>query len=296
MSATRQEIREFVAGKLGRMYLVTITKDAGSDVIMDCPGLSDLIEDDERFIDSWVIIRDDTATPEWRRITASSASLDQFTINRAFTTAPSSQSACILELLSPDEWNAAIDEALTELYFPERAEIPLTTYLDSNGNTLVTTEYDLPDWVQTRGQLKGLYYRDLTYGKESAVPRYKVFESSAGVRVVIVDAPASTWATTYTLVVDATRWHPKLLDDTYSTNCPQQLWQAAVEVAALHKVLKKYGQRFKAQFAQDLAIAERKLLQMRAAILPVVQPREFNTDDDWEGPDIDPFFNFSSWW
>lgn len=296
MSATRQEIREYVAAKLGRMHLVTITEDVGDATIMDCTGISDLTEDDERLQDSFVIVRDGSATPEWRRITAVNTSLEQFTVNRAFGTPPASQSAAILGLLDPDEWNAAINEALTELYFPERAELPLTTFLDSNGNTLVTTEYDLPDWVQTRGQLKGLYYRDLTFGKESAVPRYKVFESSAGVRIVLVDAPSSTWATTYTLVIDATRWHPSLLDDTFSTNCPQQLWQAAVEVAALHKVLKKYGLRYKAQFAQDLAIAERKLMQMRAAILPVVQPREFNTDDDWEGPDIDPFFNYSSWW
>jgi hypothetical protein len=115
------------------------------------------------------------------------------------------------------------------------------------------------------------------------------------VRVVIIDAPPSV--ATYSLVVEGLRWHAALDDDDSETLCPQQLWQAAVEVSAIHKVYKKYGDRFKREFAQDLAIAERKLLQMRASVLPTIQAREYNTDDDWDGPDIDSyFFNAGGWW
>lgn len=294
MGASLLEIREWVAAKLGRKYLVTLTGDASDHTLMTATGISDLTEDDEKLQDSCVILRDDSGTPEWRRITSVNTADEQFFVNRAFATLPSSQSACILGLLNPTEWNEAVNEALTKLYFPERVEISLSTYFDSNGNTLTTKEYDLPDWVQTRGQLRGLYYRLLSTGTETAVPRYKVFESSGGVRVVIIDPPPSP--TSYTLVVDASRWHPALDDDNAVTNCPQQLWQAAVEVEALHKVLKKYGARFKAMYSQDLAIAERELLQMRAAILPVIQSREYNTDDDWAGPDLEPFFEMTGWW
>jgi hypothetical protein len=286
MAASRKTIREWVASKLGRLHRVSITVDGGDPTLYDVPELPDITGDEERIADWYLMLDDGSATPEWRRVTSASLSASQLSISRAFAAAPVAGEAAVLYgLLNPDEWNEAINEALTTLYFPDRHEITLVE--DER-------EYALPTWVQTRGQVIGVRYRNLTTAREEPVPRFRIHESmSDGVKLVLMDDPWSP--SSYSLILEASRWHSRLDEDDWGTTCPQQLWQAAVEVSALHKVMKKYGQRFKAQFAQDLAIAERELLQMRAAILPTVQAREYATDDDWAGPDIDAFFGDGGW-
>lgn len=308
MAATRKFMREWVASKLGRLHEVQISEaeaDEGvTDTLYDCPRLADLSEDNERFMDSYLML--DTTTPasepmaEWRRITAASITNKQVSLSRAFDSTPADGSnAFIYGLLNPDEWNGAINDVLTTLYYPFRLEVPLTETVEGTGaDQLVDTmEYRLPAWIMSKGQVLEVRYRNISSGFvkgwEEALPRYRLDQTITGVTLHLIDPP---WArSTFELVVEAQRFHSRLDDDTWGTTCPQQLWQAGVEVSVLHKVMKKYGQRFKAQYAQDLAIAEREFAQMRAAMLPVVVAREYAHDDDWSGPDIDSFFLHSGW-
>jgi len=296
MAASRKTIREWVASKLGRLHRVAITIDGVDNTLYDVPEIVDITGDEERLVDWYLMLDDDSATPEWRRVTAISLDLAQLSITRAFGAAPAADSPAVLYgLLNPDEWNEAVDEALTVLHFPDRTEMDLEITTDSNGNETTAKEYSLPSWIQTRGQFKAAKYRNLTTLHETEVARYRLTESMTdGVKLVIIDTPPSP--TSYSLMIEGMRWHTRLDEDQWGTTCPQPLWQAAVEVSAIHKVMKKYGQRFKAQFSQDLAMAERELLQMRAAILPAIQTREFIDDTDWAGPDIDPFFSGDGWW
>lgn len=296
MATSRRQIREWVAKKLGRYNEISISVDGSVTTLYDAPGISDAEADDERAVDSYLILRDDSAEPEWRRITAVHMALEQISINRAFDTAPADNtSAAVIGLLTPKQWNEAINEALTVLYFPDRHEITLTTTTNANGTVTTTREYELPSWVLTRGQVRGFRYRHTTTSREDTVPRWRITEAITGLTVVLMDLPSAV--STYTLILEATRWHSRLDQDDWGTTCPLPLWQAAVEVAAIHKVYKQYGDVFKRQFAQDLAIAERALLQMRGAILPTVMTQEYTTEDDWGGPDIDDFFDSrDGWW
>lgn len=292
MAASRRFIREWVAGKLGRLHRVNITVDGVDTTLYDVPSLGDVAEDRERFLDSYLMIDDATdPDPEWRRLTAVSADLSQVSINRAFTAAGiTDQAAIVYGLLNPDEWNDSINEALTTLYFTYRHEIEIT--VQSDGVTL-DSEYLLPSWVFSKGQVSAMLYRNTSTGVEVHIPRVRLQETLEGVTLHLLDSPWSN--STYTIIVEATRYHSRLDQDDWGTTCPQPLWQAEVEVAALHKVMKKYGQRFKAQFAQDLAIAERERMQQRAACLPTVVAREYTLDDAWDGSDIDQFFATSGW-
>lgn len=291
MATSRKSIREWVAGKMGQLKAVTITVDGADSTLFTVPDLGDASEDNQRYRDSFLMPDDGTKPmPEWRRITSVATNMASLFVNRAYTTNPAAaQSSFIYSLLTPDEWNDAINEVMVTLYFPDRADLNLRVVTTDDP----AREYDLPTWVSTRGQIRDIRYRNITTQREEPVPRYKVIESIEGLSIALMDAPWSS--TTYDLILEGTRWHSRLDEDDWGTTCPQQLWQAEVEVAAYHKVMKKYGQRFKQNFAQDLAIAERERLKARADILPVMIAREYTHDDDWGGPDIDSFFVDSGW-
>src|SRR5690554_6044270 len=128
MATTRRFIREWVAGKLGRYHEVQVSVDSCDATLYDVVGLSEITADDERLQDSYLMLRDGSALPEWRRITATNLSNEQISINRAFdVTPPDGTSAAIYGLLDIAEWNGAINDALTELHFADRYEIEITT-------------------------------------------------------------------------------------------------------------------------------------------------------------------------
>ena len=298
MATSRKSIREWVSAKMGRRHEVTITIDGVDTTLFTAPELGDISADEERLIDACLVLPAAAGETfgEWRRITAVNTDVSpaQLYVNRAFDTAPSASTvAQIYSLLNPDQWNEAINEALTVLYFKDRETIPITTSEDSNGNTVTDSEYDLPGWIQYKGMLTGVKYRNRSTGYEENVPQYRIIEQITGLKLKLV---GTVWsATTYDVIVEGHRYHSRLDDDNYGTTCPQALWQAAVHVAALHKVTNMYGARFKAQFAQDLAIAERELMKQRDAVLPRIQTQEYVDEEGWGGPDIDPFFSDGGW-
>lgn len=286
-------MREWVAKKLGRFHAVTVTQ--VSDLVWQVPELGDFSEDDERFVDSYLLLVDnDDAMPQWRRITAVNMVLSppQISINRALSPEPTNGSeARIMGLLTPDEWNDAINEALVVLYYRERHTETLRTATMTDPGR----EYEMPSWVTHRGMIIGVKYRNVSTGQEQDVPRFRLQESRNIVTVELLDPPYAT--TSYELIVETHRFNTRLDEDNWGTTCPQPLWQAAVEVAVIHKVIKKYGARFKSQFSQDLAIAERDLAQQRAAILPKLIAAEYSDPDGFNGPDMgdDLFSSWSSW-
>lgn len=296
MGASRKTIREFVAGKMGRLMEVTIASVDGSDhKLITVTGLSDFSEDDERLQDAylcWNEDGDDVGDNEilhWRRIVAANTAAEQVHLNRVYDDDPPADTdARIISLMNPDDWNKSINEALIQLYFRERSDVTLDDTKQTTGR-----EYVLPSYVQFKGQVLDVYYRETTTGHESPVPRYKLNEAENVVTLKLIDPQMPS--ATFGLVVEANRFYPPLNEDDWGTTCPTPLWQAAVQVAAIHKVNNKYGERFKRTFAQDLAIAERNLSEMRASVLPKHQTREYTMDDDWDGPDIDIFFESSGW-
>lgn len=303
MGASRKTIREWVAGRLSRRHDITITAVDTDTTLLTAASLDDISEDDERFVDSFLTyntdgdVVGDMQNLHWRRVTVWNRDLSQLAINRSFDDSLTPDlpiSGSIYTVLNPTEWNEAINEALVALYFEERVAIDL---VDEDTNP--THEYDLSSvtigasWIQYKGMIVDVYYRNLTTGREYPVPRYKLQENRNAVTLRIVDKQWSS--TTYELIVVAKRYYPRLNEDDWGTTCPTPLWQAAVEVSAIHKIMKKVGQRLKPNYAQELAIAERSLAEARAMILPVLTAREYTVDEGWVPPDISEFFTHGGW-
>lgn len=284
---SRKYMREWVAAKLGRLTRISIAPDDGDDTLVEAPDLGDFVGDPEQFMDASLMLDLNTSPmAEWRRIESVNAAMDSISINRAFTDLPDAGcNALVYSLLKPTDYNDAINEALTPLYFPDRTTIETEA---------TEREYTLPTWISSKAQVLGVRYRSVANGREEALPRFRLQESlQSGVKLVLMDAPWSP--TQYDIIVEATRHHGRIDQDDYGTTCAEGLWQCAIEVAVIHKVLKKYGDRFKRQFMQDLMIAERSLAEAKARLLPVINATEYSQDDDWMGPDIDDFFLHSGW-
>lgn len=288
-------MREWAASELGRCQVVTLQDVDVDPTLLNVPDLTDVVEDSDRLVDSYVEWLDDftdSANPVsyWRRITATATTVTppQISINRAFddVAPPEGTRLVLYSLLNPTEWNDAIDEALTRLYFVERETVAL-----DDDNT--EQEYTMSSWLQFKGQMINVLYRNTVTGVETAVPRFRLIEDRNALTLKLLDPqwPSST----YSLIVEANRFYSRLNADDWGTTCPSPLWQAAIKVAALHKIFSKYGVRFKAQFQQDLAIAEKELMKQRQAILPQLTARDYAHDDAWEGNDIDEFFLNSGW-
>lgn len=316
MAASRKFIREWVAGQMGWRHNVTVTAvgedDMGNHTFLTIPRLQDIAEDAERMQDSFIAVNVDGDVPGdnenlyWRRIRAYNRDLDQVLLSRAFDDDYEVQAddpAVIYHVLNPDEWNDAVNEALIKLYFFQRIEIDIDDFVGSE--TPLTDADDLPQifdlhsdaidatWLQTKGMVVDVRYRELTTGREVPIPRWRILENANTLKLQLIDP---VWAAeNYSIIVEAQRYYPRLNEDDWGTTCPTQLWQAAVEVSAYHKIIKKHGARYKAQFSQDLAIAERNLYQMRAEVLPKLKSREYQLDEEWSGPDIEEFFQTSGW-
>lgn len=316
MAASRKFIREWVAGKMGWRHYVdvtAITPDAmAQNTLLTIPRLTDISEDVERMQDSYIALNTDgdvigdSQLMFWRRIRAYNRDTDQVSISRPFDddiVLEADTPAVIYNVLNPDEWNEAINEAMIKLYFHQRIEISIDDFVGSE-TPLTTADdkrqlFDLHSaaidatWLQTKGMIVDLRYRERATGREVPIPRWRIQENANTLVLQLIDP---VWATeNFTIIVEAQRYYPRLNEDDWGTTCPTQLWQAAVEVSAYHKIIKKFGARFKAQFSQDLAIAERELYQMRAEVLPKLKSREYVLDEEWAGPDIDQFFQTSGW-
>lgn len=302
MDSTRQEIRESSAKKLAMMHEVTIQSVDGMDsTLITIPHLPDISEDRERFVDAFLYLSDNDP-PEWRRIDAFNTANGQVAVNRVFDNDPSpGDDAQIYLLLNPDEWNDAINEVLTKLYFHVRDTMAI---VDDQ------TEYNLPAYVQYKGMVVDMRYRALTNnitnpGKEEPIPRYKLDETANSVVLHLLDKPRSS--VQYEIIAELKRYYPALTQDTTSdpsdgdddlgvTTCPEPLWQPGVVVSALHKLMNKFGDRYRKNYMQNLAIAERDFAEARVKVLPMVTPREYVQDEEWAGyPDVDVFFINPGW-
>jgi len=283
------------------MHDVTATHVDTSGIFITLPELADVAEDRERFIDAFLF---QPASGEWRRIQSynnSNPTLPNYgeaAISRPFTTAPvAGDRLNVYLLLTPTEWNNAIDEILTKLYFYQR---------DFYAIVDTQTEYTLGPWVQYKAQVVGARYRQLQSntalpGKEFPIPRMRLDESDGTVILHLLDLPWSS--VSWEIVVECMKYYPSLTsnpplaaDDARVTQVPEALWMPAVAMSALHKLNNKYGDKTKRLYNQELVLAERDYMVARAAVLPTLVAREYVQDEEWGGyPDIDIFFTSPGW-
>lgn len=279
-TTTLKALREAVAGQLG--LLIDTSIDTDTDPVFTIAALSDKTPDAERMRDSFLY-----QSGVWRRIISFGyPTNDNVTVTRlsAITTG----AAQVYFMLDPDELNAAINEGLKELYFEDVDSITLVA------NTYV---YTLPAWIQTKGQLIALKWRDTslltTAPHEDHVGGYTPQEDGNVVSVVIHDELRSV--TTYDLRVIGRRNYSALANDAATTTCPYPLIFAVAMVKVLHKIFNKYGKGIASLYGPKMQVSEGEMAKAKMDWLPKLKAREYIEEERWQGPDQSPYFNSPTW-
>lgn len=281
-TTTLKALRESVTGDLGLLIDTTI------DVVVDgntltINQLADKSPDAERMRDHYVY-----QAAEWRRIVSFGYPTNtDVELSRAGTFTPAS--AQIYSLLDPDDINAAINEALVQLYFVDKATVVLIA---------ATNTYALDSWVQQKGQVVAVKWRDIsllsTMPLEEEVESYSLREDS-NVVTLFVNVPDIRSVTTYDIQVYARRNYARLANDAATTTCPYPLLFGACKVAVLQKIFAKFGKAMATQYGPKLAVGERQLAALKSDWLPKLVAREIIEDEFWQGPDTNPNFEYPNW-
>lgn len=281
VTTTLKVLREAVADQLG--LLVNTTLSAAADPNFTAATLADKTPDAEKMRDSFLY-----QSVGWSRITTFGyPSTNIVTVARAGSGLANGV-AQVYFMLDPDEFNAAINEAIQQLYFVEREAITLVAN---------TYTYALPSWIQQKGQILSVKWRDITLlttnPVEEEVNAWRVFEDNNACTLLIHDLLRSV--TTYDIQVSGRRNYSSLASDSATTTCPYPLLFAACTVKVLHKIFNKYGKGIATLFGPKMQVSEGELAQMKADWLPRLAAREYVEDERWEGIDSNAEFDFPNW-
>lgn len=278
---TLKVIREAVAGQLG--LLIDTTIDAVPDSLhATINALADKSPDAERMRDSYLY-----QSGAFRRIVSFGYPTTE-DVTTARTHPFVTGAAQVYFMLDPDDLNAAINEALQEYYYIETETIvPVTgTYI-----------YALPTWVQQKGQIIGLKWRDIsvltTRPEENEVGSYRILEDANVLSVYINEQLRSV--TTYDLQLRGRRNFSKLANDSATTTCPYKLIYGGAMVSVLHKIFNKFGKGVASLYGQKMMVAEKELMTLKNDWLPKLVAREFIEEEYWFGPDKNTVFDNPTW-
>lgn len=278
-TTTLKVIREAVSKQLGLMLDVVI--DTDTDPIFVIGNLLDDAPDIERSRDAYLY-----QSGLYRRVVSVAANGTDVTVSRV--SAITAGAAQLYFLLSPVELNDAINEELKKLYFEDVETISLVAN---------TQTYTLPTWIQQKGQVVGLRWRDIsvlsTNPFEEPVASYRVKEDVNALTVFINDTLRSV--TTYDLQVIGRHNYSALANDAATTTCPYALLFGATMVSVLRKIFSKYGKSMSSQYGPKLAVGEREYMRLKADWLPQLKARELVEEEFWSGPDGNPYFNDPPW-
>lgn len=165
-TTTLKVIREAVADDLG------ILIDTAIDVVVDTDTLTinqlaDKTPDPERMRNAYVY-----QSAVWRRITSFGYPTNN-NVELSRAGAFSAAAAQIYFLMDPDDISKAINEELSHLYFEDKTAVTIVA---------ATRTYALPSWIQQRGQITRVDWRDIsvlsTVPFEEPVESYKITEDA----------------------------------------------------------------------------------------------------------------------
>jgi hypothetical protein len=208
--------------------------------------------------------------------------------------------ASVYFLLSPEDWNDSLNEALEELFKVVRVEIDIVAGdslypLDS----VTDAESDLCTWLQSRTQVYGVEYRR-TNGATVSLEQLggvRFLENNNSLSVLLTMPPVTSDAGA-TLELVARKpyvWRDSLLStDATTTNCPYKLAMVATQVKAFRLLFKRHGETMKRQFGAAIVIAERELTRTINELVPSMRPQPLMVDESFE-PDIPPEMQRWSW-
>jgi hypothetical protein len=280
VASTLKTIREAIADQLGLLIQTTIDVDANP--VFTISGLSDKSPDAERMRDAALY-----QSGESRRIVSYGyPASDQVTVTR--TSAITTGACQIYMMLAPDELNGAINEALQELFALEGTTVTLIA---------ATYTYALPSWIQQRGQITSVKWRDTsivsTNPAESEIGSYRIIESANTCTLIVNDLLQDV--TKYDVQVYARRNYSSLTSDAGTTTCPYPLIISVGMVKVLHKLFNKYGKGIASLYGPKMQVAEKQMMTAKTDWLPKLVAREYVEEERWEGVDGNANFDYPNW-
>lgn len=170
--------------------------------------------------------------------------------------------AGIYELLSPDEWNRCVNEALGDMR--KRTRIPLA-FTDGDNeysvDALTDSDGDLATWVTTRGQIEGITLKDAS-GSIVSLEGWSGASFIEGDNSVLINfsyLPAYRSNLSALVLAHKPYAYPgNTLDlDSDVTTCPYKLAMTGTQVKALKLAFSKYGSdAMRARFGAALTLRE----------------------------------------
>lgn len=277
IAISKKTLREDAAKSLGLYHEVTLdTNTSSPHTQVSVPDLQDKAVDDERFQWSWLW----RSASEWRLIASTDVANATITVVRAFDgQVDNGTTLAVYGLLSPDDWDVAINNAMQDKFYKDRITVPLVS-----GQKEYTPN---ASWLQMREQIIRMRWRDESSGStkpvEGEVAVAFPVEANHAVTIIVPSQP--TDATNTSLIIEARHYIGKLSDDTDQITLPGNLAQAAVKHEALKSIFQKMGPQARKFYAQQMVLTERDLAEQENRWLPTTSHRDWSDEDEPIGGD-----------
>lgn len=271
-TSSRALLRRKITGDLGLLIEAPYTRVAAGQATVN--KLADIAPNPEIMRDAFFspIAGDDLAL--WSRITQfnypSANTIDLAT--DILTDATADLDSEIYFMLNVDDWVRVVNEALTELWRWDRQSIALIAN---------TNEYALASWVQTKGQIGEILFRDTTPTPaiEGPAPSWTINEDDNVLTLKLFALPAQV--ANLNVIIKARHYYDELDTDADTTTCPLQLITQAGVLKGAEKIFKTRGKAMRDLFGQTLIVAQKKLDEQKQEHMPKIIAREFVHDGDW---------------
>lgn len=272
-TTTRQALREAASSDLKLRFRGTATGSSGTEVTV--VDFSDLWSEAMAPLAAYL---NPESNDDFRRIDNFDPSTGLITLNRA------SVADGLVDLhliLTPVDWNEAINTALGSLYFVDRTEeTPLS------GISLYVLG---AAWIQTRKQIERVMFEweegSEPWTNQEDAPSYRILEDANAISLMFGVIPQNL--TNLKIVVEARHYFEELATDAATTTCPEQLAKAAVTVEALRRIWHILGEKeAKAQFGLEMRVAEERLVDKKKQHVSQSQVSPLHVDRRQDGPDM----------
>lgn len=221
------------------------------------------------------------AGPEFRRITSFGyPTTNNVDLARAFTFDEDFVGQ-VYFMLDTDDVDKSINTALAN---PQVRTIERTTITFVNN----TNEYTLPIGLHSKTQILGVYIRDSSSSDvaEQSAPAWKIIEDDNALTLHFITLPA--FDANIAFIVVWRKFFAPLTFDAETTTCPKELIIPQAEFELFTKLFKRHGDQARRMFAQDMAIAEKKVLEYVAAVISPAETREYNINEPVYVPNVLP--------
>lgn len=291
-SITRRQIREGAAQDLGIFVPAVADYVNTSDFTVRIADALTKFPDEYHLMDAWLMGRESNDLGNtFYRVVKAWFNETKDTVQLA--SAPdfaATDDIGIYFLLSPEDWNNALNETLSELYKKVRVTITLT---DGDNeypiDDLTDEEGDDCTWLQSRTQIYGVEVRTAS-GNIVDLQQWggvRFIEDNNSLTVHFTYLPATATGLTCVLVGRKPyAWRGEgatghlLSDDDDTTTCPYKLARYGLQVQVLNLLYKRHGgEMMRARFGGSRNVAMQQFAQAKHQFVPAMQPQTYEVDE-----------------